>query len=153
MFSHGGRCVLFDAYVEGVKELRSYLLKGNGQGACRADVEETLYKLQTVNMKLDPSGCTFGMEEGKFLGYLETIEGIKANLEKVNVILRSTTPKGPEQSIGTEETFNWTSEADKALQEIQKRLGKPHTLAVPKEGELLHPGRGGNMRRDGEEPS
>ncbi|GJZ76433.1 hypothetical protein Tco_0641105, partial [Tanacetum coccineum] len=56
-------------------------------------------------------------------------------------------------SIGTEETFNWTSEADKALQEIQKRLGKPHTLVVPKEWELLHPTRGGNTRRDGEEPS
>nr|GEW23556.1 putative reverse transcriptase domain-containing protein [Tanacetum cinerariifolium] len=36
-------------------------------------VEETLYKLQRVNMKLDPNECAFGMEEGKFLG--EEAEG------------------------------------------------------------------------------
>ncbi|GKC12735.1 retrovirus-related pol polyprotein from transposon TNT 1-94 [Tanacetum coccineum] len=36
------------------------------------DVEETLYKLQRVNMKFDPNECTFRMEEGKFL--VSTIE-------------------------------------------------------------------------------
>nr|GEV45256.1 retrovirus-related Pol polyprotein from transposon TNT 1-94 [Tanacetum cinerariifolium] len=46
------------------------------------DVDETLYKLQRVNMKLDPSRCTFGMEEGKFLGYMAMTEGIKADLKK-----------------------------------------------------------------------
>ncbi|GJS68849.1 reverse transcriptase domain-containing protein [Tanacetum coccineum] len=47
------------------------------------DVEETLYKLQRVSMKLDPSECAFGMEEDKFLGYMEMAEGIKADPEKV----------------------------------------------------------------------
>ncbi|GJY82613.1 hypothetical protein Tco_0495989 [Tanacetum coccineum] len=44
-------------------------------------------------MKLDPSECTFGMEAGKFLGYVATTKGIKSDPEKVKVILRSTTPK------------------------------------------------------------
>ncbi|GKB82439.1 hypothetical protein Tco_0949334 [Tanacetum coccineum] len=48
-------------------------------------------------MKLDPSKCAFGMEEGKFLGYVATVEGIKADPKKLKVILRCTTPEGPEQ--------------------------------------------------------
>ncbi|GJR87491.1 hypothetical protein Tco_0211502 [Tanacetum coccineum] len=48
-------------------------------------------------MNIDPSKCTFGMEEGKFLSYVATTEGRKADQEKVIVILRSTTPSGPGQ--------------------------------------------------------
>ncbi|GJS30856.1 hypothetical protein Tco_0491476 [Tanacetum coccineum] len=61
------------------------------------DVEETLDKLQRVNVKIDPSKCTFGMEEGKFLGYEMATEGIRVDLEKVKVILRIPTPRGPDQ--------------------------------------------------------
>ncbi|GKB29749.1 reverse transcriptase domain-containing protein [Tanacetum coccineum] len=46
------------------------------------DVEETLHKLQRVNVKIDPSKCTFGVDEGKFLGYVATTKGIKADPEK-----------------------------------------------------------------------
>nr|GEV00880.1 reverse transcriptase domain-containing protein [Tanacetum cinerariifolium] len=35
------------------------------------DIEETLNTLREINMKLNPKKCTFGMEEGMFLGYKE----------------------------------------------------------------------------------
>nr|GEU88536.1 cysteamine dioxygenase [Tanacetum cinerariifolium] len=49
------------------------------------DVEETLRKLQRVNIKLNPIECTFRMEEGKFLGYTVTIDGINDDQKKEKV--------------------------------------------------------------------
>nr|GFA62907.1 retrovirus-related Pol polyprotein from transposon 17.6 [Tanacetum cinerariifolium] len=46
------------------------------------DIEETLLTLKKVNMKLNPKKCSFGMEEGKFLGYIVTFERIRANPKK-----------------------------------------------------------------------
>ncbi|GJS13672.1 reverse transcriptase domain-containing protein [Tanacetum coccineum] len=38
-------------------------------------------------MKLNPKKCSFGMEEGKFLGYIVTSEGIRANPEKEKAVM------------------------------------------------------------------
>ncbi|GJX43163.1 hypothetical protein Tco_0259839 [Tanacetum coccineum] len=92
------------------------------------DIEEILDKLQRVNVKIDPSKCTFGMEQGKFLGYVLITRGVKAYPEQVKVKLRSPTPR---------ETSYWTSEAGEAFQKIKRRLGKLQMLAVPKEGKSL----------------
>nr|GEV70307.1 hypothetical protein [Tanacetum cinerariifolium] len=129
------------------------------------DVEETLDKLQRVNVKIDPSKCTFGMKEGNFLGYVITTEGIKADPEKVKVILRGPTPKGLDEirslslqltnisrfipkmaelmlpirnvqkNLDTAETSGWKIEATEAFQKIKRRLAKLPTLVVQLEGE------------------
>nr|GEV69598.1 reverse transcriptase domain-containing protein [Tanacetum cinerariifolium] len=36
-----------------------------------ADIAETFDNLKKINMKLNPKKCSFGVEEGKFLGYME----------------------------------------------------------------------------------
>ncbi|GKD74999.1 reverse transcriptase domain-containing protein [Tanacetum coccineum] len=41
------------------------------------DIEETFKTLREINMKLNPKKCTFGMEEGMFLGYKVNTKGIK----------------------------------------------------------------------------
>ncbi|GJU25068.1 hypothetical protein Tco_1163689 [Tanacetum coccineum] len=46
------------------------VIKSKSEQDLIEDVEETLYKLQRVNMKLDPNECAFRMEEGNFLGYV-----------------------------------------------------------------------------------
>ncbi|GKC52293.1 hypothetical protein Tco_1075038 [Tanacetum coccineum] len=79
--------------------LEEVVMKSKSEHGLIEDVEETLHKFQSVNMKIDPIECTFGMKEGKFLGYVVTTEGIKADPEKVKVILRITTPKGPDQIL------------------------------------------------------
>nr|GFA42972.1 hypothetical protein [Tanacetum cinerariifolium] len=61
------------------------------------DVEETLGKLQRVNVKIDLAKCSFGMEEGKFLGYVVAKEGIRSDPEKVQAILRNSTPRNTDQ--------------------------------------------------------
>ncbi|GJX21069.1 reverse transcriptase domain-containing protein [Tanacetum coccineum] len=61
------------------------------------DVEEILRKLKRVNIKIDPNTSSFRVEEGKFLGYMVTKEGVRADPEKVQTIIRSPTPKSPNQ--------------------------------------------------------
>nr|GEU70278.1 reverse transcriptase domain-containing protein [Tanacetum cinerariifolium] len=43
------------------------------------DVMEKFDNLKKINMKLNPKKCSFGVKEGKFLGYMVTSEGIRAN--------------------------------------------------------------------------
>ncbi|GKC63234.1 reverse transcriptase domain-containing protein [Tanacetum coccineum] len=56
------------------------------------DVKETLLTLKKVNMKLNPKKCSFRMEEGKFLGYIVTSKGIRANLEKTKTMMSMPSP-------------------------------------------------------------
>ncbi|GJW40319.1 reverse transcriptase domain-containing protein [Tanacetum coccineum] len=61
------------------------------------DIEETLLTLKKVNMKLNPKKCSFRMEEGKFLGYIVTSEGIKANPEKTKAVMSMPSPTNLKQ--------------------------------------------------------
>ncbi|GKF39908.1 reverse transcriptase domain-containing protein [Tanacetum coccineum] len=51
------------------------------------DIEETFKTLREINMKLNPKKCTFGVEEGMFLGYMVNIKGIKVCPHKVEAVL------------------------------------------------------------------
>ncbi|GJX21037.1 reverse transcriptase domain-containing protein [Tanacetum coccineum] len=57
------------------------------------DIAETFENLKAINMKLNPKKCSFGVEEGKFLGYMVTSEGIRANPKKTKAISDLTSPK------------------------------------------------------------
>ncbi|GKG12882.1 hypothetical protein Tco_0347119 [Tanacetum coccineum] len=47
-----------------------------------SDVAEIFDNLRRVNMKLTLKKGSFGVKEGKFLGYMVTSEGIRANPKK-----------------------------------------------------------------------
>ena len=55
-------------------------------------VEETFKTLVKAQMKLNPAKCTFGVEEGQFLGYQVTREGILPNPTKIQEFLESKSP-------------------------------------------------------------
>ena len=57
-----------------------------------ADISETFHNLRGINMKLNPKKCSFGVEEGKFLGYIVTSEGIRANPKKTTAIAEMKSP-------------------------------------------------------------
>ena len=44
-------------------------------------------------MKLNPSKCAFGVSSGKFLGFMVSQRGIKANPDKIQAILNIEPPK------------------------------------------------------------
>ncbi|GJT82504.1 reverse transcriptase domain-containing protein [Tanacetum coccineum] len=51
-----------------------------------ADIKETFERFRSINMKLNPKKCSFGVEEGPFLGYLITKQWIRAKPSKVKAI-------------------------------------------------------------------
>ncbi|GKC22084.1 reverse transcriptase domain-containing protein [Tanacetum coccineum] len=131
------------------------------------DVEETLMTLKKVNMKLNPKKCSFGIEEGKFLGYIVTYEGIRANPEKTKAVVNMPSPsnlkqmqrlsckiaalnrflsKAAERALPCLDTlkkctnkkdFHWTTEAEEAFQKMKKLTAELPTLTAPKKEEEL----------------
>ncbi|GJY77185.1 hypothetical protein Tco_0482301 [Tanacetum coccineum] len=105
--------------------LGEIVIKSKNQLDLVQDVEETLRKLKRVNIKIDPVMSSFRVKEGRFLGYMVTKEGVRADTEKVRMRFETTEGSG------------WTNEAEEALQRIKTKLNKLQTLVVPKEGEIL----------------
>ncbi|XP_021999560.1 uncharacterized protein LOC110896640 [Helianthus annuus] len=118
-------------------------------------------------MKLNPAKCSFGMEEGKFLGFVVTNGGFKVNPEKVQAIERMPSPRTIKEIqrlagrlaalnrflsnhaaksypfISTlrncvkKQEFNLTPEAEAAFQKMKECLIKLPTLTAPFEKEPL----------------
>ncbi|GJT29857.1 hypothetical protein Tco_0910132 [Tanacetum coccineum] len=57
------------------------------------DIAETFDNLRRVNMKSNSRKCSFSVEEGKFLGYMVTSEGIRANPKKTKAVADIQSPK------------------------------------------------------------
>jgi len=57
------------------------------------DLDEVFKAFRGVNMKLNLEKCTFGVEGGKFSGFMLTYRCIEANLDKFQVILSMRSPK------------------------------------------------------------
>ncbi|GJW03847.1 hypothetical protein Tco_1562703 [Tanacetum coccineum] len=115
-----------------------------------ADIKETFEKFQSINMKLNPKKCSFGIKEGPFLGHLITKQGIRANPSKVKAItdvgqlktlkdvqslngkiaaLSRFLSKGAERSLPffkvlksytDKKNIQWTQEVEAALQENEE---------------------------------
>nr|GEU80684.1 reverse transcriptase domain-containing protein [Tanacetum cinerariifolium] len=90
------------------------------------DMEQTFSTLQKINMKLNPKKCSFGMEEGKFLGYLVTSEA-EQSLPFLDTLKKCTNKKD----------FRWTEAAEAAFLEMNKLVSELPTLTAPKKGETL----------------
>ncbi|GJU87334.1 ribonuclease H-like domain-containing protein [Tanacetum coccineum] len=61
-----------EAYVDDM------VIKSTSEEGMLSDIQETFERFQSINMKLNLKKCSFGVEEGLFLGYLITKQGIKA---------------------------------------------------------------------------
>ncbi|XP_017239882.1 uncharacterized protein LOC108212672 [Daucus carota subsp. sativus] len=121
--------------------------------------------LRRYMMKLNPQKCVFGVESGKFLGFMVNHRGIEANPAKIKALLDMKSPTNVKQvqSLtgriaalnrfvskssekckeffkavkGTSKDFEWTVECESAFAKIKKHLGEPPLLAKPDEGETL----------------
>jgi len=56
------------------------------------DLEELFATLRRYNLKLNSDKHVFGVEAGKFLGFLLTERGIEANLDKCTTIIEMRSP-------------------------------------------------------------
>ncbi|GJQ99972.1 reverse transcriptase domain-containing protein [Tanacetum coccineum] len=123
----------------------------------------TFFTGKGVNLKK----CSFGVEEGPFLGHLITKQGIKANLLKVKAITNLTLPrtlkeinglngklaalsrflsKGLDKSLPLfkalkscmeKKTIQWTADAEEAFQKMNEFIETLQTLTAPIKGEAL----------------
>jgi len=87
----------------------------------RDDLVEVLVALRRYNMRLNPEKCVFGVEGGKFLGFMLTHRRIKANPDKCQAIVEMRSPKN--------------------IKEIQRLVGKLTSMArfIPRLAEKTGP--------------
>ncbi|XP_015955836.1 uncharacterized protein LOC107480200 [Arachis duranensis] len=129
------------------------------------DLREIFEQVRTYNMRLNPEKCAFGVQGGKFLGFMLTSRGIEANPEKCRAILDMTSPKMKKevqqlagriaalsrflpavssrsyhffQTISKAKKFQWTEECEKAFGELKTILSTPPVLQKPEVGKPLY---------------
>ncbi|GKA93818.1 reverse transcriptase domain-containing protein [Tanacetum coccineum] len=112
------------------------------------DIEEAFKTLREINMKLNPKKCTFGVEEGMFLGYKVNAKGLK-DVQKLNGKLASLNrflAKSAEKSLPFFKTlkkctkksdFHWTTEAEEAFRQMKQLIAELPMLTAPMEKEEL----------------
>ncbi|GJR52102.1 reverse transcriptase domain-containing protein [Tanacetum coccineum] len=150
-----------EAYVDDM------VIKSKTEQDIIKDIEQTFSTLRRINMKLNPKKCSFSMEEGKFLGYVVTSKGIRANPEKAKAVMDMPSPKtlkqmqslsgklaalnhflskSAERSLPFLDTlkkctnkkdFRWIEVAEAAFLEMKKLVSELPTLTTPKKGETL----------------
>ncbi|XP_035840174.1 uncharacterized protein LOC118487436 [Helianthus annuus] len=131
------------------------------------NIQRTFDSLRSVNLKLNPTKCSFGMEEGKFLGFIVTRDGFKVNPEKVQAIQLMPSPATIKEmqrlagrlaalnrflanhaaksypfistlrNCGKKTPFQWTPEAEATFKQMKECLIQLPTLTAPKEKEPL----------------
>ncbi|KAK9070269.1 hypothetical protein SSX86_010669 [Deinandra increscens subsp. villosa] len=131
------------------------------------DIVETFTALRKNSIKLNPGKCSFGMEEGKFLGVIITKEGFRVHPEKVAAVVKMQSPaslkevqalngrlvainrflsKHAERSLPfisvlkkclSEKQFEWTTEAEQAFQDLKAYLVNLPALTAPQVNEVL----------------
>ncbi|XP_076897140.1 uncharacterized protein LOC143550367 [Bidens hawaiensis] len=103
------------------------------------DTEETFETLRSINIKLNPAKCSFGVEEGKFLGVIVTGTGFKANPDKVSGKPRAKSYPfiSTLRNCLKKAQFRWTPEAEQAFQKVKKCLMELPTLTAHHAGEPL----------------
>nr|GEW19863.1 hypothetical protein [Tanacetum cinerariifolium] len=94
-----------------------------------ADVAETIDNLRKINMKLNLKKCSFGVEEGKFLGYMVTSEGIHANPKKTRILADLQSPRMLKemQSLAR----NLIALNSRTLNEAKRNYAPMEKLALP----------------------
>ena len=129
-----------------------------------ADLEELFTTIAKYRLNLNPEKCVFGVEVGKFLGFLLTERGIGANPEKCTAVIAIKSPtsikevqqltermvalsrfvsaggdKGHPyfQCLKRNNRFVWTRECEEAFLKLKEYLASPLVLCKPELGTPL----------------
>ncbi|GFS38849.1 hypothetical protein Acr_00g0059790 [Actinidia rufa] len=122
-----------------------------------AHLEEAFGVLRNYRMMLNPSKCIFGVSSGKFLGFLVTNSGIKANPDQIQALIAMNSPisihevqqltgrvvalnrfvsKSADKCLPffrilrKNQAFQWGEESKTAFQQLKEYLGSPPLLSV-----------------------
>ena len=141
------------------------LVKSKHRPDHTAHLQQTFGLLREYGMKLNPLKCAFGVYADRFLGFMVTQRGIKANLAQLKAILQSSAPsskKGIQQLTGRLAALGrfisqftdhlkpfftalrganraeWNEECDRAFVAIKQYLTEPPILVSPEAGDTLY---------------
>jgi len=151
VFSHViGQCV--EVYVDDM------VVKSPSHHQHVEDLSAVFSALRQYNLRLNPNKCVFGVDRGKFLGFMLTQRGIEANPEKCKAIIEMRSPttiKEVQRLIGrltaisrflpklAEQTqpivqllkkstrFTWTDDCEQIFQKLKTTLTSPPILHKP----------------------
>jgi len=128
------------------------------RGRHTTDLEEFFATISKYRLKLSPEKCIFGVEAGKFLGFMLTERGIEANPDKCATIIVMRSPTSVKEvqqltrrmaalsrfvSAGGEKghpyfqclkrnsRFAWTDECEAAFLKLKEYLATPLVLCKP----------------------
>lgn len=128
------------------------------------ELEETLRTLLSVNLRLNPKKCTFGVGSGKFLGYMVSKRGLEANPKKIQAVLDMQPPrtirdvqrltgclvalsrflsKSADRSfpffqlLRNMKTWEWAAECQQAFDDLKAHLQQLPSISIPVPGETL----------------
>ncbi|GJZ76923.1 reverse transcriptase domain-containing protein [Tanacetum coccineum] len=92
------QCLVDKAFHKQIsRNLKVYVddlvIKSRTEDETVRNIEETFKTLKEINMKLNPKNCTFGVEEGMFLGYKVNTRGLKVCPDKIDAVLSLSSPK------------------------------------------------------------
>jgi ribonuclease HI len=148
---HWGKRV--EAYVDDV------VIKTENLENFIEDLELVFNSLRQYRWKLNPEKCVFGVPAGKLLGFIVSHRGIEANPEKIEAIMRMEAPRSQKKvqrltgcmaalsrfisRLGEKglpfykllkkvDKFQWTLEAQEALDALKKFLTTPLVLKPPR---------------------
>nr|GEX12940.1 reverse transcriptase domain-containing protein [Tanacetum cinerariifolium] len=134
------------------RNLEAYMddmvIKSNDEKVLIVDIAETFESLRMINMKLNPKKCSFGVEEGKFMGYMVTSERIRDNPKNTKAIADMQSPRTlkemePKWKAGCikkihPDEYRWTESAKKVFQEMKKVIVELPLLTTLVKEETLY---------------
>jgi hypothetical protein len=148
---HWGKRV--EAYVDDV------VIKTENSENFIEDLRLVFNSLRRYRWKLNPEKCVFGVPAGKLLGFIVSYQGIEANPEKIEAIMRMEAPQSQKKvqrligcmaalsrfisRLGEKglpfykllkkvDKFQWTTEAQEALDALKRFLATPPVLKSPR---------------------
>ncbi|RDX91780.1 Retrovirus-related Pol polyprotein, partial [Mucuna pruriens] len=95
------------------------------------DLRKLFARLHKYRLRLNSTKCTFGVKNGKLLGFVVNERGIEIDLDKVKAIREMLEPKT--ESEKTE----WDSECQKVFEKIKQNLKNPPILVFAVQGRPL----------------
>jgi hypothetical protein len=142
-----------DSYVDDI------VIKTENSENFIEDLQLVFNSLRRYRWKLNPEKCVFGVPAGKLLGFIVSHRGIEANPEKTEAIMRMEAPRSQKKvqrltrcmaalsrfisRLGEKgmpfykllkkvDKFQWTTEAQEALEALKKFLITPPVLKPPR---------------------
>ena len=140
------------------------LIKSKERSDHAAHLQQVLDILGTCGMKLNPAKCAFGINVGRFLGFMMTQRGIEANPSQLKTILESLAPSSRKEvqrltgqlaalgrfisrftdrlnpfftALRGANLVRWNEECDRAFIHIKQYLAEPPILASRDTDETL----------------